>query len=193
MESAGFGNAQFPGAVSRGVALAVALLAVALPVGGAHLWLIFRSLRDPAERSAGVRHQYLNLWVTFALLVVVFTGQTALGGLVEEARADVTIQASILIVAAAVGAIAAWWISRTPPGSEQPRVRSAIVVMLVAVAVAAFSAGNAASTAGGAFPLPHAPPDFFSPDFYPPPFPEPTPPPRYPPVRPGLAVSVLAV
>jgi hypothetical protein len=160
MESAGFGHPQSPGDVSRGVSLAAALLAVAVPVGGAHLWLILRSLRDPAERSAGVRHQYLNLWVAFALLVVLFAGQAAVAALAEQDSADVTIQASIVVVAAAVGAIAAWWIRRTHPGSEQPRVRSAIVVMLVAVAVAAFSAGNAASAAGGLFASPFAAPNF---------------------------------
>lgn len=161
MQSVGFGHPQSAGDVSRSVSLAAALLAVAVPVGGAHLWLILRSLRDPAERSAGVRHQYLNLWVAFALLVVLFAGQAALAAIAEQDGADVTIQASILIVAAAVGAIAAWWISRTPPSSEQPRVRSAIVVMLVAVALAAFSAGNAASAAGGLFAFPYAAPNFF--------------------------------
>ncbi len=134
---------------SRNISLAVALLAIAVPVGAAHLWLIVRSLADPAEASTGVRHQYLNLWVAFALLVVLFSGQAAFSAQVATPGADVTIQASILVVAAIVGAVAAWWISRTPPASPQPRIRGAVVVMLVAMAVAAFSVANAASGAGG--------------------------------------------
>ncbi len=133
---------------SRNVSLAVALLAIALPVGAAHLWSIARSHADPGERSAGVRHQYLNLWVAFGLLVMLFAGQAAFASQVPNTGADVTGQVSLLTVAAIVAAIAAWWISRTPPASPQPRIRSAVVVMLVAMAVAAFSIANAATGAG---------------------------------------------
>jgi len=166
MESLGFGDRQSANDVSRNISLAVALSAVAVPVGGAHLWLIMRSLRDPAERSDGLRHQYLNLWVAAALLVVLFAGQAALAALAQQ-DSDVTIQTSILIVAAAVGAIAAWWISRTPPASPQPRVRSAVVVMLVAMAVAAFSLGSAVGAAGSLFAYPYASPNFFPRSFDP--------------------------
>lgn len=134
---------------SRNVSLAVALLAIAVPVGGAHLWFIARSLSDPGERATSVRHQYLNLWLTFALLVVLFAGQAVFAAQVPNAGAEATFQASILAIAAIVAAIAAWWISRTPPASPRPRIRSAVVVMLVAMAVAAFSIANAASGAGG--------------------------------------------
>lgn len=134
---------------SRNISFAVALLAIAMPVAAAHLWFIVRSLADPAERSAGVRHQYLNLWLAAALLVVLFAGQAAISAQVPNEGADVTIQASTLVVAAIIGALAAWWISRTPPASPEPRIRSAVVVMLVAMAVAAFSVANAASGAGG--------------------------------------------
>jgi Domain of unknown function (DUF5671) len=167
LQSLGFGQRQPAGDVSRNISLAAALLAVAVPVGGAHLWLILRSLADPTEGANGVRHQYLNLWVTFALLVVLFAGQAAFSALSQQDGADVTVQSSILIVAAGVGAIAAWWISRTPPSSQQPRVRSAVVVMLVAIAVAAFSLGNAASGAGGLFAYPYASPNFYPRNFDP--------------------------
>jgi hypothetical protein len=133
---------------SRNISLAVALLGIAVPVGAAHLWLIVRSFADPAERAAVVRHQYLNLWLAFALLVVLFAGQAAIAAQVPN-QADVTIQVSVLVIAAIVGAVAAWWISRTPPASPQARIRSAVVVMLVSMAVAAFSVANAASGAGG--------------------------------------------
>ena len=151
LQSLGAGFRPSPDDASRTISLAIALLAVALPMGGIHLWLILRTLRDPAERSDGIRHQYLNLWVAFALLVVLFAGQAAFAALIQEDRADVTIQLSVLAVAAIVGMIAAWWISRTPPASPHPRIRTAVVVMLVAVAVAAFSVANAASGAGGLF------------------------------------------
>ena len=134
---------------SRNVSLAIALLAIAIPVGAAHLWLIVRSLADPNERNAGVRHQYLNLWLAFALLVMLFSGQAAIAAQVPNEGADVSVQASILAIAAVIVAIAAWWISRTPPASVQPRIRSAVVVMLVAMAVAAVSIANAATGAGG--------------------------------------------
>lgn len=166
MQSLGLGDRQSANDVSRTVSLAVALIAVGVPVGGAHLWLILRSLRDAAERSAAVRHQYLNLWVAFALLIVLFAGQAAVAALAHQDN-DVTIQASILIVAAAVAAIAAWWITRTPPGSERPRVRSAVVVMLVSLAVAAFSLGAAAGAAGSLFAYPYASPNFFPRNFDP--------------------------
>ena len=149
--------------VSRNVSLAVALLVIAVPLGGAHLWVILRSFADPAERAAGVRHQYLNLWVAFALAVVLFAGQAAFAANAADPFADVTIQLSILIGAAIVGAIAAWWITRTPAATPDPRIRSAVVVMLVAIAVASFSVANAASSAGGLFQgarLPVTPPRY---------------------------------
>ena len=133
LQSLGFGDRQSANDVSRNISLAVALLAVAVPVGGAHLWLIVRSLRDPAEGASGARHQFLNLWLAFGLLVVLFAGQAAFAAVSQQDRADVTTQASIVIVAAIVGAVAAWWVSRTPPDSLGPRIRSAIAVMLVAL------------------------------------------------------------
>ncbi len=134
---------------SRNVALAVALFAIGVPVGGAHLWAIVRSLRDPGERSAGLRHQFLNLWVAFALLVILFAGEGAFSAQFPIAGTDVTFQASIAAIAAIVAAIAARWISRTPPVSSQPRIRGAVVVMLVAMATAAFAVASAAGGAGG--------------------------------------------
>lgn len=167
MQSVGLGERQSPNDVSRTVSLAAALLAVAVPVGGAHLWLILRSLADPAERASGARHQFLNLWLAFGLLVVLFAAQAAVSALSAQDRADVTIQASILVVAALVAAIAAGWVSRTPPASVQPRVRSAVVVMLVGLAVAAFSLGAAAGAAGSLFAYPYASPNFFPRNFDP--------------------------
>ena len=149
LTSLGFGVRPHDDDASRNVSLAIAILAIALPVGAAHLWLILRSFADPAERSTGVRHQYLNLWVAFGLLIVLFAGQAAFGA--QQSGADATIQVSVLAVAAAVSAIAAWWIARTPPESAQPRIRAAVVLMLVSMTVAAFSVANAASGAGGLF------------------------------------------
>jgi len=149
LQAAGFGSRPVAGDPSRNISLAVALLAIAIPVGATHLWLILRSFGDPTERAAGVRHQYLNLWLAFALLVVLFTGQSAITAVAFQDTADVTIQLSVAIVAGVIGAIAAWWLSRTPPGSPRPRIRSGIVVMLVAMAVAAFAVANAASGLGG--------------------------------------------
>ena len=114
LQTAGFGSRPVSGDPSRTISLAVALLAIAIPVAFAHLWLIVRSLADPAERASGVRHQYLNLWVAFALLVVLFTGQSAVSAVASQDTSDVTIQLSVATVAAAFGAVAAWWLSRTP-------------------------------------------------------------------------------
>jgi hypothetical protein len=152
----GFGLRVPPDDASRNVSLAIALLAVALPVGAAHLWLILRSFADPAERATGVRHQYLNLWVAFGLLIVLFAGQAAFGVTAQDGG-DATIPVSVLAVAAVVSAIAAWWIARTPPDDAQPRIRAAVVVMLVAMTVGAFSIANAGSGLGGIFQNASAP------------------------------------
>jgi len=105
LQSSGFGLRPSADEASRSISLAVALLAVALPVGGVHLWLIVRSLADPAERAAEIRHQYLNLWVASALLAVLFAGQAAFAALIQQDAPDATVQASVLVVAAVVGAI----------------------------------------------------------------------------------------
>jgi hypothetical protein len=160
LQLVGFGVRSVPEDVSRAVALAVALIAFSVPVGGAHLWLILRSLADPAERSNGVRHQFLNLWVTFALVADLIAGATLINTAVYSTPADVTGQIAIMVVAVIVGAIAAWWIGRTPPGSSQPRVRAGIIVMLISMAVAAFSIGGAASAAGGLFANSYTPSTF---------------------------------
>jgi hypothetical protein len=151
LQLVGFGVRSAPEDVSRAVALAVALIAFSVPVGGAHLWLILRSLADPAERANGVRHQFLNLWVTFALVAELIAGATLINTAVYSTPADVIGQVAIMIVAAIVGTIAAWWIGRTPPASSQPRVRAGIIVMLISMAVAAVSLGGAAGAAGGLF------------------------------------------
>jgi hypothetical protein len=156
----GFGDRSLPADVSRAVALAVALIAFAVPVGGVHLWLILRSLRDPLEGAAGIRHQFLNLWVTFALLAELFAGTALIGSVAQDATTDVTGQGAAMIVAAVVAAVGAWWIRRTPTASFQHRVRAGVAVMFVAMAFAAFQIGNAASAAGGLFALPYASPQF---------------------------------
>ena len=131
-QTLGFGPRPAPGDASRNVSLSIALLAIAVPVGAAHLWLILRSFADPAERAIGIRHQFLNLWVAFALLVILLMVQVASSANAFQDGADVTTQVSVSIVAAIVGAIAAWWISRTPPESPQPRIRAAIVADVTA-------------------------------------------------------------
>ena len=155
LQIAGFGARPLSNEPSRNVSLAVALLAIALPVAAVHLWLILRSFADPAERAAGIRHQYLNLWVAFGLFVVLFATQTAISDWSRDPTADATGPASIAIVAALVAAIAALWIAATPPATPRSRVRASVVVMLISVAVAAFSAGNAAAAAGGLFGSPY--------------------------------------
>ena len=153
-QTLGFGPRPAPGDASRNLSLSIALLAIAVPVGAAHLWLILRSFADPAERAIGIRHQFLNLWVAFALLVILLMVQVASSANAFQDGADITTQVSVSVVAAMVGAIAAWWISRSPPDSPQPRIRSAIVVMLITMAVAAFAVASAAA-AGGALLQPH--------------------------------------
>jgi hypothetical protein len=157
----GFGRRSIPEDVSRAVALAVALIAFSVPVGGAHLWLIVRSLSDPAERANGIRHQFLNLWVAFALLAELITGATLINTLVYSASADVTGQIAIMAVVAIVAAVAAWWIGRTPPASPLHRVRAGVAVMLISMAVAAFSLASAASAAGGLFAYQYGPSSSF--------------------------------
>ena len=162
LQLAGFGVRSGVQDSSRGIALSIALIALAIPVGGAHLWLIRRSLADPAERASAVRHQFLNLWVLAALLAELFTGQALMNTAARSATADVTGQAAAMAVIGVVGAVAAWWIARTPPVTAQPRVRVSVAAMLVSMAVLAFSIGNAASAAGGLFAYPYRDPVFGS-------------------------------
>ena len=164
---AGVGLRSAPEDVSRAVALVVALVAFSVPIGGAHLWLILRSLADPVERAGRVRHQFLNLWVAFALITELIAGITVINMAVYSPPADVTEQVAVMVVVAIVGAIAAWWIGRTPPASSQHRVRAGIVVMLISMGVAAFSLSSAANAAGGLFAQPSATPNFFPRDYDP--------------------------
>jgi len=97
LQLSGFGVRSLAPDTSRAVALAVALIAFAIPVGGAHLWLVLRSLADPAERATGIRHQFLNLWVAFALLLELFTGQALMNTASHSATADVTGQAGVMM------------------------------------------------------------------------------------------------
>ncbi|MDP9320238.1 MAG: hypothetical protein M3P16_03965 [Chloroflexota bacterium] len=161
LQLVGFGVRPIPADVSRAVALSVALIAFSIPVGGAHLWLILRSLADPAERENGVRHQFLNLWVAFALLAELIAGITLMNTATSDTQPDVTGQAAAMTVVAVIGAVAAWWIRRTPPASSQHRVRAGVAVMLISMAVAAFSLGSAAGAAGGLFAFPYASPQFY--------------------------------
>ena len=151
----GFGVRSVAADTSRAIALAVALIAFAVPVGGVHLWLILRSLADPLERANGVRHQFLNLWVAFALFAELIAGTALINTAVSANVPDVTGPAAVMVVAAIVGAIGAWWISRTLPASQQDRVRAGVAVMLLSMAFAAFSLANAASAAGGLFAYPY--------------------------------------
>src|SRR5579859_1188707 len=121
LQAAGFGPRPLANEPSRNISLTVALLAIALPVGAVHLWLILRSFADPAERAAGIRHQYLNLWIAFGLSVVLFATQAAIGDWSRDRRADVIWQASAAAVAALVAAIAALWIAATPPSTSRSR------------------------------------------------------------------------
>jgi hypothetical protein len=160
----GFGSRASAQDSSRLLALAAALLVFALPVGGAHLWLILRSLGDPAERASAVRHTYLNVWITFALVAALLTGQSVATALSWSGSQDASGQVALLVVIAVVGAITAWWVVQTPPASPRSRVRAAVSVMLVAMAFLAISAGSAASAAGQYYLVqPKAP---FSPEDY---------------------------
>ena len=151
LHRAGFGIASNATDVSRSVALAVALTAFAIPVGGAHLWLILRSFADPEERGTSIRHQFLNLWVVFALMAELIAGTALINTMVFTTSPDVTDDVAAMVVAAVAGAIAAWWIGRTPPASSQHRVRAAVAGMLISMGVAAFSLASAAGSAGGLF------------------------------------------
>lgn len=163
----GFGVRSLPADVSRAAALSGAIIAFAVPVGTVHLWLIRGSLRDPLERGDGIRHQFLNLWVAFALAAELIAGTALLNTAAQNASADVTGQAAVMVVVAVIAAAAVWWIVRTPPASSQHRVRAGVAVMLVSMAVAAFSLGNAASAAGGLFSFQYVSPQFVLRDFDP--------------------------
>ena len=148
--------------IARGVSLAVAILAVAIPVGGAHLLFVRRLLRDPDEGAGDIRHEFLSLWVAAALLSELVTAIAVMNAITSpHPRPDTTLGFAIFPVAAAVALLAVWWAARTPPARAIWRVRAAVVVLVLSMAVVAFAAGNAASAGGGLLATPaDAPPPF---------------------------------
>ncbi|HVR88017.1 MAG TPA: hypothetical protein VHG53_00550 [Candidatus Limnocylindria bacterium] len=154
LQSFGVGPPTLSSDISRSVSLAVAILLFALPVGAAHLFFVRRALADQEERASDIRHQFLSLWTAAALLLELVWGVAAVNVLVYEARPDLTAHLAVIPVAGAVGLVAIWWAARTPPARILWRVRAAIVVMLIAMVVAAFLLGSAASAAGALFSAP---------------------------------------
>lgn len=126
----------------RTVSFALAVLVFAVPVGAAHFALIRRSLADPVEAAADVRHFYLNAWIAFAILVVMSALAAIAQNVLNDSR-DVATQSAFLVVAASVG-LAAWrWRERTPAPTRKWEAICGTVALAVAMLVAAVSLAGA--------------------------------------------------
>ena len=135
--------------LSRSLSLAAAILVFAVPVGGGHLALIVRGLRDPDEAACDGRHRYLNLWLLAACAVELYAGSALISTLLMPFGGDAAVAIAALVVATIIGAVAWWWIERTPPHNPRFRTITARIAMLLAMTVAAFAASSAAGSIGG--------------------------------------------
>ncbi|TMG37325.1 MAG: hypothetical protein E6H88_07195 [Chloroflexi bacterium] len=131
LRAAGVGTALGAADLSRTVSLTIAVLAFALPVGGVHLWLIARSLRDPVESGSEARHGYLNAWLLVALVVDLIAGTALISALALPFPSEPAPFIAALVVASAVG-VAAWlWVDTTVPEDTRRRTQAARVAMAV--------------------------------------------------------------
>ncbi len=131
------------------ISLAAALLLFAVPIGLVHLRIIAASLSQPEERSANVRHFYLDLWIFLALMGVLIAATALASMLVGRGIAgDKSVPLSALLVSAAVAVVGWRWRRATPPSTPRWELDAAFGTMVIAVLVAAFQLSNAARAAG---------------------------------------------
>ncbi len=151
LRAVGVGPTPTSADVSRALSLAVAIVAIALPVGGAHLVLILRGLRDPQDAASDVRHGYLTVWTTGAILVDLGAGMVVVSMLSQASNADPSTPVAIIVITSLLGIGAHLWARATPPRTYRRRVAGARVAMAVTLLVAAGTAAAAASAAGQLF------------------------------------------
>jgi len=152
LRSAGIGPPPASADVSRAISLALALGIIAVPVGGAHLVLILRGMRDPLERESDARHGYLSLWTAGALVAVLIEGFVLVSVLGNSGpAADPSGPIAVGAVASALGLAAFAWARSTPSRSHRWRVAGARVVMVIALVSAAAQAAAAAGAEGQLF------------------------------------------
>jgi len=126
----------------RTISFALSVLVFAIPVGLVHHRLIRRSLGDPVEAAADVRHFFLNAWIALAILVVMGALAAIAQNALNESR-DVATQSSFLSVALVVG-FAAWrWREQTPAPTRKWEAVCGSVALLVAMLLAAVSLAGA--------------------------------------------------
>src|SRR5438445_558349 len=170
LRAAGVGTALGAADLSRTISLTIAVLAFALPVGGVHLWLIARSLRDPVESGSEARHGYLNAWLLVALVVDLIAGTALISALALPFPSEPAPFIAALVVASAVG-LAAWlWVDTTVPEDARRRTQAARVGMAVTMIGATLAMARAAGAAGSlANTTPPEPPrlaPFLTPDLF---------------------------
>lgn len=128
----------------RTISFALAVLVFALPVGALHLRLIQRSLGDPVEAAADVRHFYLNGWIAVAVLVVMGAAAAIAQNALDGSR-DVATQLAFLTVALVVGVVAWRWRAATPARTTISEASWGTMVLAAAMLTAAISVGSGVS------------------------------------------------
>ncbi len=143
---------------------AAALLLFAVPIGVVHLRIINGSLGDPAERSANVRHFYLNLWILAALVTILAAATDLANRTVAIGETGDRSITSAAIVVAAVVAVVGWrWRRMTPAAGPRWELDAAFAAMAFAMLAAVFQAGGMAQGLGAlatSSPTPFRPPNY---------------------------------
>lgn len=133
---AGLGPTQPTDAETRSaIALTSAILLVAIPVGAVHYVIIRRALRDPEERSASVRHFYLNFWLFVALLVALIAAQVLANATAPGLTGERAAPLAAALVAAVVGVLGWRWRATTPPRSLRWENDTAYGAMVLALLI----------------------------------------------------------
>ncbi|MBI3522496.1 MAG: hypothetical protein HY071_05265 [Chloroflexi bacterium] len=142
LRGAGLGPAPTAEDVSRALSLAIAILVFALPVGGAHLVLIARGLRDPVERASDARHGYLAFWMLASFFAALLAGTIAISMRLGFAgtrtpEPDLAPFVAAVLVAGVIGAVGFLWARATPPATHRRQGAASRLAMLLAMAFAA--------------------------------------------------------
>ena len=126
-----------PQSVRETVSGAVAALIFAVPIGGVHLWLVLRSLREQDERVAGPRHFFLNAWIVTGFLVVLVSISELATLAIVRRTMDLAFPIASLFAGMLVVFVGWWWRGRYASAPRWPQVLAAFATLLIAtVAIA---------------------------------------------------------
>ncbi len=121
--------------VREAVSGAVATLIFAVPVGAIHLWLVRRSLSDPAERAADVRHLFLNAWIVVGLLMAVISISGIAQMTIAQKTRDVAFPVAAVLASVLIALVGWRWREATPGARRLPQLIAAFATLGIATVV----------------------------------------------------------